>query len=122
MDIRITRRNIEVEDSLKPYIESKVEKLLRVFARVQSVEIVFKGQRHRCTCEIEVVAKPFHVVGSVEEKTPRTAFDLGLKTVQGALKKQKQRLIKNKRSAGTPTAPTTEMIIDEEIAAEEEEE
>jgi ribosome-associated translation inhibitor RaiA len=75
---------------------------------VQSVDVIFKGEKTQCTCEIEVVAKPLHVVASSDGPDPKSAFDQTLKVVERAIKKQKTRLIDSKRTAGMPERPVTE--------------
>jgi len=109
MNLRITRRNYEIDEGLKSYIEKKIGKLTRVFAKVQTVEVVIKGEKRVCACEIEVMARPLHVVSSASAADGGAAFDQALKVVQRALKNQKMRMIQSKRQAGdSKAAPAAE--------------
>lgn len=97
MNIRITGRHIEATPEVRSFIEKKVEKLGRYFEKIHEVSVVLDQVKYRNV--VEMVVKAGHItVQSTEENTDLLiAFDRVLNKVQRQLKKQKQRLIGNKK-------------------------
>ncbi len=97
MNIRITGRHSEVTPEIRGFIEKKVKKLARYFEKIHEISVVLDRVKYRHV--VEIVVKAGHItVQSTEENTDlRVTFERVLSKVQRQLKKQKERLIGNKK-------------------------
>ena len=97
MNIRITGRHSEVTPEIRSLIEKKVKKLVGYFKKLHDISVVLEQVKYRHV--VEIVVKAGHItVQSTEENTDLVVtFDRVLSKVQRQLKKQKQRLIGNKK-------------------------
>ena len=121
MALQIKARHCTVEDALKSYVESKLDRLGRFYAKIHDIQVIFTNARAIHSCEIEVTAPPMVVLGTADDKDIRAAFDKAQKVVERKLQREKTRMIDSKRQAGgaglKPTSPMTP--IDEAAALEE---
>lgn len=65
MLINITGRHVDINDSLREYVESRLESALSGFPRMESVHVILMIEKHRQVAEI-VTRVPHH--GVVEAK------------------------------------------------------
>ncbi len=121
MALQIKARHCTVEDALKSYVETKIDRLSRFYAKIHDIQVIFTNARAIHSCEIEVTAPPMHILGTADDKDPRAAFDKAQKVVERKLQREKTRMIDSKRQPGgagsRPSSPTTP--IDEAVALEE---
>jgi len=97
MNIRITGRHSEVTPEIRSLIEKKVKKLVRYFKKIHEISVVLDQVKYRHVVEIVVKAGPITVQSTEENTDLVVTFDRVLSKVQRQLKKQKQRLIGNKK-------------------------
>jgi len=128
MSLQIKARHCTIDDTLRSYVEKKLERIRRYYSKVHGIEVIFTDEKTTYTCEIEVIAPPMHVIATAEDKEIRASFDKAQKVVERNLKREKTRMIDSKRhgpeTMGRPSAPGTPVDEDavlEEIEAEFEE-
>jgi putative sigma-54 modulation protein len=109
MHIRITGRHTEVTPRVRDFIEKKVRRLGRYFEKIQEVSVVLDQVKYRHVVEMVVKAGYITVQSTEENADLLVSFDRVLSKVQRQLKKQKQKLIGNKKhlkKAAKGVAPT----------------
>jgi putative sigma-54 modulation protein len=97
MNIRITGRHIEVTPQVRSVIEKKVKKLARYFEKIHEISVVLDRVKYRHVVEMVVKAGHITVQSTEENSDLLVTFDRVLSKVQRQLKKQKQKLIGNKK-------------------------
>lgn len=93
MDIRFLTKNVEVPAELKEYMEKKLSKMEKFFARINSSQILVKMVRN--TYITEVTANVNNVIMRGEEKDVdlRKSFDLALKNLERRIRRHKEYLV-----------------------------
>lgn len=66
MSIEVTIRHLDTDESLKAYAESRAEKLIEQFPKVESVHVIIDVQRHLYEAEFVVQQKGLTAVGAKE--------------------------------------------------------
>ena len=97
MNIRITGRHVEITPQIRSFIEKKVKKLGRYFGKIQEITIVLDQVKYRHVVEMVVKAGSITVQSTEEDTDLLASFDRVLSKVQRQLKKQKQKLLGNKK-------------------------
>ncbi len=94
MQISISVRHGEMQPGDQPLIEEKVEKLRRLFDRVNAIEVIVDlKQLDNPAVEIKVSAEHApDCVGHAEATTVLTALDLAIPKVEQQLRRAKERL------------------------------
>lgn len=103
MPVQITCRNAKLDDHLQGLVEKKTRNLKKYFDKVDKIEVVFTGEKHRRECEINVHAAPFSLTAQSENATEGHAFDKALKSIQRQIRDRKNKMIdKTRRGKGAP--------------------
>lgn len=92
MDIRIKTRNVEINDTLKDYMESKMSKLEKFFSKIMDSQVVVSFNRGRYTVEVTSNANGVVMRGEERDSDIRKAFDKALKNIERQVKKHKDYL------------------------------
>lgn len=58
MQILVSGRHLEIEDSLKEYARDKVQKLTKFYDRIQSIEVVYDHEAGKPSVEVIVNTEP----------------------------------------------------------------
>ncbi len=97
MQVRITARHMEIDPVLKARMEKKLAKLPRYFGRIQEVQVIIEQVKFRYQVEILVYSDLFTVQAKEQETEPLTTFVKALHIIERKLKKEKDKIIKNKK-------------------------
>jgi len=73
MPIEVTIRHLNADAGLKAYAESRAEKLMLEFPRVESVHVIIDVQRHLYEAEFVVQQKGMTAVGAKEHAANASA-------------------------------------------------
>ena len=73
MPIEVTSRHLNADAGLKAYAESRAEKLMLEFPRVESVHVIIDVQRHLYEAEFVVQQKGMTAVGAKEHAANASA-------------------------------------------------
>jgi putative sigma-54 modulation protein len=92
MDIRFVTRNVQISDTSKEYMESKLSKLEKFFDRILDTQIVVSYTRGMHV--VEITSNVNGVIMRGEEHAPdmRKAFDKALKNIERQIKRHKSYL------------------------------
>jgi len=91
-----------VSDSLKSYCETKAERLVRFYDRIQAIEVILDGNDGAHTASMIVRtagAPPF--VASEEQSDAFAAIDLLLDKIEGQIRQHKER-VRNRKHPRRP--------------------
>jgi len=58
LQILVSGRHLEIEDSLKEYARDKVQKLTKFYDRIQSIEVVYDHEAGKPSVEVIVNTEP----------------------------------------------------------------
>jgi len=94
MQVTIIGRHREVPQSVKEYIERKLEKLPRFYDRVMTVEVIIDGQARRNS--VEIVAYEFVAQESGDDV--HACFDVCFGKIERQIRRHKHRLRNRKRA------------------------
>lgn len=119
MDITITGRNLELDDSLKRYICKRLDKLDRLYRRIFLCEVVLEEEKVRKNAEVILHLKRTRIV--VKESSPDiyASIDNAAEKVKKRLRRLNDRLATKRRKAmlGTIMRPVARLRGAEEVAA-----
>lgn len=102
MPVSITLRNAELSEQNHELVSRKVRNLKRFFEKVDKIDVIFTGEKHRRACEILVSAGPIKAQASAENGTELAAFDKALKSIERQLKDNKMRIIHRRQKTVNP--------------------
>lgn len=101
MDIRFLTRNVDLNDELKDYMESKMSKLEKFFSKILNSQVVISFHRGRYAVEVTSNANGLIMRGEDQDSDMRRAFDKAIKNLERQIKKHKSYL-KDKAKLRTP--------------------
>ncbi len=104
MIIRVTARHMDLEPSLKAYVEDKLNHLSRFFDRVDEAHVVLTLEGHRTTADVTVHASKAIISSEQEADDVRGAFDRALERVERQLRRHKDRVRNQKHGPDTSEA------------------
>ena len=97
MEARFLVRNVELEDKLKDYMETKLAKVEKFFDRIISTQVSLNFKRGRCSVEITENVNGCIIRAEESDSDLRKAFDRALKSIERQVKKHKEMLNKKGR-------------------------
>jgi putative sigma-54 modulation protein len=112
MRVSVTARHFDLDDTLKGYIEEKVEHLTRYFDRIDEAHVVLESEGHRKIADVTVHASRVIVSSEQEADDMRSAVDLAMEKVERQIRRHKDR-IRNRKGA----IPTAEAVMELDGAA-----
>ncbi len=92
MDIRFVTRNVNISDTSKAYMESKLSKLEKFFDRILDTQVVVSYTRGMYTVEITSDVNGVIMRGENYAPDIRKAFDKALKNIERQIKRHKSYL------------------------------
>ena len=88
MPIEVTIRHLDADTRLKGYAESRAEKLIQEFPKVESVHVIVDVQRHLYEAEFVVQQKGLTAVGAKEHAaSARAVIDTAAARAEKQLRK-----------------------------------
>ena len=99
MEIRITGRNVELNDELKGYIYRKFEKLERLYARIKSCEIILEEEKLRKNVEIIMHLKRNKLVARESSPDMYASIDNATETIKKRLRRLSGKVSSKRRKA-----------------------
>ena len=92
MEVVITGRHVEVTDEIRDYVEEKVGKLTRFYARIHEAEVILDQESEQFVIEIIMRAGHKHTFVATETgPDPFALVDVTTDKIERQLKKQKER-------------------------------
>ncbi len=88
MDINITGRNFDLDDSLKSYIHKKLDKLERLYRRIYKCEVILEEEKTRKNVEIVLYLKRNRVIAKESSPDIYASID----SASGTIRKRLRRL------------------------------
>lgn len=103
MDIKITGRNFEIDNSLRQYIYKKLGKLERLYKRVYKCEVILEKEKIRENAEAILYLKRNRIVAKESSQDIRGSIDnvfekikKQLRRLNGRISSQRRRNVFNK--------------------------
>jgi putative sigma-54 modulation protein len=98
--IQITGRHIEVPDSLKSFVNSRVPKLEKYIDGITDVHVTFSAEKHRQIAELNVHSRGKLYLSAREASDDlKTSVQQVLEKIVGQAKKKQEKRIDRKRRA-----------------------
>lgn len=97
METKFLIRNVEPDDRLKDYMETKLAKVEKFFDRIISTQVSLNFKRGRCSVEITENVNGCIIRAEESDADLRKAFDRALKNIERQVKKHKEMLNKKGR-------------------------
>ena len=119
MTVQITARHIEVPDSLKEFIESRVTKLEKFIDGITDVHVTLATEKYRQIAEINVHGRGSVYLSATESSEDlRASFTQAIEQIQGQAKKHREKKIgKKRRRAQHDISEATLNVLAAETAA-----
>lgn len=93
MQIKISARHGHLDPETQQFIRDKAEKLMHVFSRLTSIDVIVDREHDLQTVEFNVSAEHKHDFVAREKQTElRAAVDLALDKLEAQLRKYKERI------------------------------
>lgn len=93
MNIAVNARHMEVTDSIRTYVETKVAKLPRFYDNIQSIEVKLDTEADKSVVEILAYAKRKHTfVASHRDENLYASLDVCLDKISEQLRRHKDRV------------------------------
>ncbi|MFH1847531.1 MAG: ribosome-associated translation inhibitor RaiA [Candidatus Omnitrophota bacterium] len=97
MDIKITGRNLDLDDSLKHYVTKKVRKLERIYKRIYKCDVVLGEEKNIKTAEIIVSLKRNKLVAKENALDIYASIDIVSDKIKKRLRRLNDRINSQKR-------------------------
>jgi putative sigma-54 modulation protein len=104
MNIEISGRNYEVNDRIRKLIESKLDKLQKLFTDIIEIRCVLHVEKYRNICDIVVVGKDYDLKAAQEADTMEDAVQSSIDHLKRQAQKSKKK-IRDQRRGGSATLP-----------------
>lgn len=113
MQISTTGRHMELTDSLRDYVEARMEKLNAEFPRLQNAHMVLNVEKHRQIAELVVHAPHRFVVDAKEETDDMYA------SIDRAVEKAEKQLRRNRDKVTDHKAQESLGELEAEVEAQQ---
>ena len=113
MAVRITCRNVTLPDKTRAMVEKKIETIRRFFGKVDTIDVIFSGEKHRRQCEINVHAGHVYTACRVEGDDELNSFDKALKIARRQMKNSKGKIMERKKPAAGTAKRSGKAPVDE---------
>lgn len=87
MEISITARNIDIDDSLKKYIHKRIGKFRSLYKRIYKCEVILSSEKERKNIEIILSLKRNRIVATESSPDIITAVDMVVEKIKKQLRK-----------------------------------
>jgi putative sigma-54 modulation protein len=119
MQITVTSRSGEINESMKEYAAKKLKKLERLLPRIDSVQITEDKERAWHIVEIHVMANGLLVRGQERSGELRSAIDMVVEKLERQIKKYRTKVSDHTRRTGIGELPAVVSPVTEEELSEE---
>ncbi len=92
MQMQITGRHVEVTDSLKQYVEEKVNKVAKYFDNITHAKVVLDVEREKHQVEVLLNLPGQDIVAKADHTDMYAAVDLVEEKLETQVKKYKQKM------------------------------
>ncbi|MBU1084709.1 MAG: ribosome-associated translation inhibitor RaiA [Candidatus Omnitrophota bacterium] len=99
MQITITGRNLDIDGALKAYMNKKMEKLERLYARIFRCEVILGEEKTRKIAEIVLHLKRNRVVAKESSTDMYASIDNAAESIKKQLRKLRGRVHSRRRKA-----------------------
>jgi putative sigma-54 modulation protein len=113
MRIEITSRSFEITDSVREYIEERLNKLTRYFDRLIECHVILKVERFMHTFEITLHGNGFDLFAEAHDEDLYVAFDAAAGKMERQVRKHKDKV--RSRKARRPDVQPLEGPEDEDL-------
>jgi len=93
MQLSVTGQQIDVTDSLRDYVSSKIEKIERHFDLVSDVHCILKVEKLRHTAEATINVNGGHIFADSTEEDMYAAIDGLVDKLDRQVRKYKEKLV-----------------------------
>ena len=100
MQMNITGHHVDITDSLKSYVESKVERLQRHFDHMTNVHVILSVEKERHKAESTIHVNGGNLFAESEEESMYAAIDSLVDKLDRQLKKHKEKMTDHHRADG----------------------
>lgn len=100
MQINLTGHHINITDSLKSYVESKLERLGRHFEHITNIHVILTVEKDRQKAEATIHVNRGNLFADDEQQDMYAAIDGLVDKLDRQLKKHKEKLTNHHRSEG----------------------
>src|SRR3989304_1964980 len=119
MQITITRKNANVSESLKDYVESKLSVLIKHYGKIIDAHVVMDNEGNNQVVEITLRVSGHSIFSKYESTNLRAAFDTCVTKIDKQLKKLKGK-IQRKALTSEEAALSGKLITREPVVEVEE--
>jgi putative sigma-54 modulation protein len=112
MQINITFRHVEPSDSLKNYVNEKLERLKKYFDRVVEGHVVLSQEKIRYTAEITLSTNGIRMNAKYECADFHSAIDNAISRMERQLKRHKEKIKSHKPLTNRERRTMREQIYD----------
>ncbi|MGB3113119.1 MAG: ribosome-associated translation inhibitor RaiA, partial [Candidatus Omnitrophota bacterium] len=99
MEITITGRNIELTDTLKDYVNKRMNKLGRIYSRINSCEVILEQAKIRQEAEVILHLKKTRIVARESSPDIYASIDNAAENVKKQLRRLRGKLQSRRRKA-----------------------
>lgn len=101
MQLNLTGHHVDITDSLRSYVTSKIEKVDRHFDNVTNVHVILSVEKKRHKAEATVNMAGNNIFADAEEEDMYAAIDGLIDKLDRQVKKHKEKLTDHHRSEGS---------------------
>lgn len=101
MQLNITGHHVDVTDSMKDYVESKLERLEKHFDHVTNVHVILSVEKLRQKAEATVNISGGSLFANAEDEDMYAAIDSMTDKLDRQIKKHKEKLTDHHRNEGS---------------------
>ena len=120
MEINITGRNINLDNSLKAYIHKRIDKLEKLYRRIYKCEVILEEEKERHNVEVIMYLKRNRVIAKETSPDIYASIDLASESAKKQLRRLHDRLSSRRRRVlmGRIMSPITPSRQEEELEIE----
>ena len=97
MDLHIRGHGLDLDDSVKDYTRSKIDRLVRIFDGLMRARVIYSVEQTTYSSELVLSIPGGKLTASAEGPDCLAAFDLVLDKAERQLKRHKGRLLERRR-------------------------
>jgi putative sigma-54 modulation protein len=117
MNIKVTFRHLDSDESLREYAEQKIGRLKKYFHRPVESNVIFSLEKFRHNAEITITADQNRFTGTETASDPMSAFDLCLDKVEIQARRYRDKMKRHRVREENISEPDTEFPPGEQASA-----
>ena len=107
MHITITGHHLDITDSLRDYVNTKLERLERHFDQVTNIDVILSVEKLRQMAEATVPVNGSKIFANAEDQDMYTAIDALVDKLDRQIIKRKEKITDHHRSEGSAKKHST---------------